>query len=156
MNGRQFTWASNLPEPTYEKLDRVLMDTECELKFPMVSVRALEHIVGFSDHAPILLSTGLPRPPSNRRFKFELGWLAREGFQTMVKRIWERPVVGLSPIQRWNNKMRTVRRHLCFWARHTTVILKKENLQLSSIIDDLEAKAEVRLFLYKRLSKKAN
>lgn len=73
MTGRQFTWANNLPEPTYEKLDRVLMDTDWELKFPMVTVRALERIVGFSDHAPILLSTGLPRPPNNRRFKFELG-----------------------------------------------------------------------------------
>jgi hypothetical protein len=116
MIGRQFTWANNLLEPTYEKLDRVLMDTDWELKYPMVSVRALERIVGFSDHAPILLSTGFPRPPSNRRFKFELGWLNRDGFQTMVKRIWERPVVGLSPIQRWNNKMHAVCKHLCGWA----------------------------------------
>jgi hypothetical protein len=73
MIGRQFTWANNLPEPIYEKLDRVVMDTDWELKFPMVTVRTLERIVGFSDHAPILLSTGLPRPPSNHRFKFELG-----------------------------------------------------------------------------------
>ena len=116
MTGRQFTWANNLPEPTYEKIDRVLMDTDWELKFPMVTVRALERIVGFSDHAPILLSTGLPRPPTKRRFKFELGWLNREGFQTMVKKVWERPVVGMSPIQRWNNKMRAVRKHLCGWA----------------------------------------
>jgi hypothetical protein len=26
--GRQFTWANSLPEPTYEKLDRVLMDSD--------------------------------------------------------------------------------------------------------------------------------
>lgn len=98
MTGRQFTWANNLPEPTYEKLDRVLMDTNWELKYPMMSVRALERIIVFSDNAPILLSTGLPRPPSNRRFKFELSWLNRDAFQTMVKRIWERQVVGLSSI----------------------------------------------------------
>jgi hypothetical protein len=42
MVGRQFTWANNLPEPTYEKLDRVLMDSDWEDKFLMVSVRALE------------------------------------------------------------------------------------------------------------------
>jgi hypothetical protein len=46
MVGRQFTWANNLPEPTYEKLDRVLMDPDWELKFPMVTVRALPRIVG--------------------------------------------------------------------------------------------------------------
>jgi hypothetical protein len=112
MVGRQITWENSLPEPTYEKLDRVLMDTNWELKFPMVTVRALERIVGFSDHAPILLTTGTPRPPSTRRFKFELGWLQREGFQDMVKRIWERPVTHGSPIQRWNNKICALRKHL--------------------------------------------
>jgi hypothetical protein len=38
MFGRQFTWANNLPDPTYEKLDRVLMDSDWEDKYPMVSV----------------------------------------------------------------------------------------------------------------------
>jgi hypothetical protein len=75
MVGRQFTWANSLPEPTFEKLDRVLMDANWESKFPMVSVRALERIEGFSDHAPILLTTRTPKPPSKHRFKFELGWL---------------------------------------------------------------------------------
>ena len=93
MVGRQFTWANSLPEPTYEKLDRVLMDADWESKFPLVSVRALERIEGLSDHAPILLSTGMATPPTKPRFKFELGWLLREGFQEMVKMIWDRPAV---------------------------------------------------------------
>jgi hypothetical protein len=38
MIGRQFTWANNLLEPTYEKLDRVLMDSDWEDKFQLVSV----------------------------------------------------------------------------------------------------------------------
>jgi hypothetical protein len=75
MVGRQFTWANNLPEATYEKLDRVLMDFDWEDKFPMVSVRALERIEALSDHAPILVTTGSVRPPCIRRFKFELGCL---------------------------------------------------------------------------------
>jgi endonuclease/exonuclease/phosphatase family metal-dependent hydrolase len=54
MLGRQFTWANSLPNPTYEKLDRVLMDIDWEDKFPMVTVRALERIEKLSDHAPIL------------------------------------------------------------------------------------------------------
>jgi hypothetical protein len=75
MIGRQFTWANNLPKPTFEKLDRVLMDANWESKFLMVSVRALERIKGFLDHAPILLTMGTPKPPGNRKFEFELGWL---------------------------------------------------------------------------------
>jgi hypothetical protein len=85
MVGRQFTWANNLPEPTYEKLDRVLMDHNWESKYPMVSVRVLPRIEGLSDHAPILLTTGKHRTQCKRQFKFELGWLQCEAF-----RIWLR------------------------------------------------------------------
>jgi hypothetical protein len=63
MVGRQFTWANSLPDPTYEKLDCMLMDTDWEDKYPMVSVCALEHIEKLSDHAPVLLTTGIPKLP---------------------------------------------------------------------------------------------
>ena len=106
MNGRKFTWANSLPEPTYEKLDCVIMDTEWENKYPLVSVRALEQIESLSDHAPILFSSGVPKPHMQHHFKFELGWLHRDGFDDLVKEVWSRPVAGASPIQRWNNKMR--------------------------------------------------
>ena len=80
MTGRQSTWANSLPDPTYEKLDRVLMTTECEFKYPLVTVHALDR--GVSDHTPLLLDT---REPSYRgiakQFKMELSWLAREDFR---------------------------------------------------------------------------
>jgi hypothetical protein len=143
MVGRQFTSANSLTNPTYEKLDRMLMDANWESKFPMVSIRALERIEGFSDHAPILLTTGTPKPPGNHRFKFELGWLQREGFLEMVKTVWDRPVTATSPIQMWNNKICPLHSHLSGWARHVTGVLKNEKAGLSSIIDGLEALAEV-------------
>jgi hypothetical protein len=62
MIGRQVTWENSLPDLTYEKLDCALMDTEWEAKYPMVYVRALERTEGLSGHAPILLTTGIPRP----------------------------------------------------------------------------------------------
>ena len=62
----------------------------------------------------------------------------------MVKRIWERPVAGATPIQRWNNKIRALRNYLVSWAHHTTGLLKKEKQRPSSIIDELEALAECR------------
>ena len=142
MTGRQFTWANSLPEPTYEKLDRVLMDTEWESKYPLVSVRALERIEALSDHAPILLSTGSSVTHDKHQFKFELGWLYREGFDEMIKRIWMQPVGGNTPIQRWNNKIRNLRTHLRGWARHTAGILKKEKARLSAMIDELKEIAE--------------
>jgi hypothetical protein len=61
----------------------------------------------------------------------------------MVKNVWERPITASSPIQRWNSKLRALRSHLSGWARHVTGFLIKEKQRLSSIIDDLEALAEV-------------
>ena len=144
MTGRQYTWANSLPEPTYEKLDRVLMDSRWEDKYPLVTVRALERIEAFSDHAPIFLSTGTLIPPAKSQFKFELGWLLRDGFDDLVKKIWSQPVVGASAVQRWNNKMRNLRKFLRGWARHTTGMLKKEKERMCSIIDELDKLAEVR------------
>jgi hypothetical protein len=80
MVDRQFIWANSLPDPTYKKLDHVLMNTDWESKYPLVSVRALERIERLSDHAPILLISGISKPPCKRPFKFEFGWLQREGF----------------------------------------------------------------------------
>ena len=71
------------------------MDTDWESKYPIVSVRALERIEALSDHAPIILTAGLPKPNGKPQFKFELGWLTRDGFVEMVKQIWEQPVGGV-------------------------------------------------------------
>jgi hypothetical protein len=110
----------------------------------MVSVRVLERIEGISDHDPILLTTGTPKPSGNHRFKFELGWLECKDFQDMVKNVWDRPVLDVSPIQMWNNKLWALRTHFSGWARHVTGVLEKEKIGLFSIIDDLEDLAEVR------------
>ena len=56
--GRQFTWANSLTDPTYEKLDRVLITTEWELKYRLVMLHASDR--GLSDHTPLLLETGDP------------------------------------------------------------------------------------------------
>ena len=40
MSGHQYTWASSGDDPTFEKLDRVLVSTEWEQKFPLTTVWA--------------------------------------------------------------------------------------------------------------------
>jgi len=55
MSGRKYTWANSLEKPTYEKLDRILMATEWEQKFPLSNVIALNRDI--SDHTPLLLNT---------------------------------------------------------------------------------------------------
>jgi hypothetical protein len=48
MFGRKYTWANNLSNPTFEKLDRVLITTEWEEKFPLTMVQALTREVSGS------------------------------------------------------------------------------------------------------------
>jgi hypothetical protein len=55
MLGRKYTWANNLATPTFEKLDRILMTTEWEEKFPLSTIQALTREV--SDHTPLLLNS---------------------------------------------------------------------------------------------------
>lgn len=77
--GRQYTWANSLAEPTYEKLDRVLITTEWEFKYPLVTVHALDR--GVSDHTPLLLDIGEPSYIGiTKQFKMELSWFSREDF----------------------------------------------------------------------------
>src|SRR3954470_2720965 len=141
MTGRRYTRENSLPEPTYEKLDRALMSTDWEEKYPLVTVRALERIEDLSDHAPLLLATGTLKPNMRHRFKFELGWLLWDGFDDMVKRVWSAPVPGNSPIRRWVAKIRNLRKYLRGWAKHTAGILKKEKERLCTISDELDRAA---------------
>ena len=119
----------------------------------MVTVRALERIESPSDHAPIILDS-TSSPTVRRPFKFELGWLHRDGFADIVKNLWERPAVGRTPIQRWNFKIRAMRRFLIGWAKHTSGIYKKEKQRLSTIIDDLDKIAETRILSQQEIDMK--
>ena len=140
---RQFTWANSLPDPTYEKLDRVLMTTECEFKYPMVTVNALDR--GVSDHTPLLLDTGDPAYTGHtKQFKMELSWLAHEDFKDRVTEIWNKPVGGKNSVQRWNRKMGALRKHLQGWARHHHGVYKSQKQRLQSIVSLLDTTAETR------------
>jgi hypothetical protein len=97
--GRHFTWANNLQCPTFEKLDRILVSTEWEVK-------ALPR--GILDHTLLLLDIGLPSQPKANSFKFELVWLFKDGFHEKVIEVWQREVKGSSSIEIWQNKIRSL------------------------------------------------
>jgi hypothetical protein len=98
MTGRKYTWANYAEVPTFEKLDRILVTTDWEQKFPLASVQALTREI--SDHTPLLLDAGTPSHRGNaRNFQFELGWLTRDGFFDLVKGVWESENRGRSPLE---------------------------------------------------------
>jgi exonuclease III len=111
MTGQQYTWSNDLDPPTFEKLDRVLMSPEWDLKFPNVTVEALDRTR--SDHTPLLLNGKVVALTGNHVvFKFEQGWLIRDGFYDMVTSIWEQETKGNHAMEKWQNKIRVVRQHL--------------------------------------------
>jgi hypothetical protein len=104
MTGRQFTSAGARDNPTYEKLDRVLASTEWKLNFPLAKVEARDRNI--SDHTTLVVSTGASTHQSGSRlFRFERGWLLKEGFYDMVANIWRSENSGSSPLQRCQSKI---------------------------------------------------
>ena len=56
MSGRQFTWAGLGDNPTFEKLDRVLIGTEWEDQFPLATVEPRDRNISY--HTPLVLNIG--------------------------------------------------------------------------------------------------
>ena len=69
---RQFTWDNSRETSAYERLDRILVSTERESKFPLATVQALTREISY--HTQLLLDTGNGTHGNKELgFKFELG-----------------------------------------------------------------------------------
>jgi hypothetical protein len=95
---------NNRSSPTYEKLDHVLAAIEWEEKYPLTMVQALSRVI--SDHVPLLLNSGETNTRgSEPLFKFECGWLLRDGFIDMIREIWCNYTGAGTRIERWQGKI---------------------------------------------------
>jgi hypothetical protein len=75
-------------------------------------------------------------------FKFELGWLLRDGFFDLVSEVWQKENRGSSPMLRWQNKIRRLRQFLRGWAKNMKGAYSKEKQELMRIANELDKKAE--------------
>jgi hypothetical protein len=101
-----------------------LVSTEWESKYPMVTVNALPRTI--LDHTLMLLNTGMSSQHTLHLFKFELGWLLKDGFYDMVIEIWQKERKGSTPMEIWQNKIRSLRRYHRRWAKNQNGAYKKE------------------------------
>jgi hypothetical protein len=51
-------------------------------------------------------------------FSFELYWLRQESYYEMIEKEWKSLLTGNSPMDRWLNKLRHIRRFLRGWAKN--------------------------------------
>lgn len=75
-------------------------------------------------------------PPTSEIFE------VREDFHDRVIEVWDKPVKGQNTVQRWNNKMSALWRHLKGWATNTSGFYHIEKGQLQHTIDTLNITAE--------------
>lgn len=83
MTGGKYTWSNNHPDPTLEKLDKILMSKEWEDIFPCVVVNKLPREI--SDHNPLILYTETNQPLRHLDFRFEAAWLVHPDFLEKVE-----------------------------------------------------------------------
>jgi hypothetical protein len=90
-SGPAYTWTNKRfsSNPTYERLDRCLVNAEWCADYPISNVYNMPIIHNLSDHAAILLSTDGPVRRIKRPFKFENWWLKEQDFQSHAKAVWE-------------------------------------------------------------------
>lgn len=89
-SGPAYTWTNKhfSSKPTYERLDRCLVNAEWCVDYPILNVYNVPIIHSLSDHAAILLSTDGPIRRIKRCFKFENWWLKEQDFQAHAKSAW--------------------------------------------------------------------
>jgi hypothetical protein len=124
-------------------LDKILVSTEWELNHPLSTVVALPRVI--SDHTPLVIDTGKPSSSNNPpMFKFELGWLLRDGFMDMMWDVWNSVHDSEDMMRCWQLKIRRRCQHLRGWAKHTSGVNKKEK-ELLDKLDSLNKKTEISL-----------
>ena len=116
------------------------MSTDFESKYPVMTVQVLSREI--SDHTPLFYNTNNPSSTYQPQFKFELGWLLRDGFCNMVRDIWQSVITEGTPLERWQAKIRRLRQYLRGWAKNLSGAYKKEKKVLLNKLDELDKKAE--------------
>ena len=133
--GSRFTWQrGNSPSTLIrERLDRMLGDDEwCNL-FPSWEVAHLPRYR--SDHAPLLLKTGINDQyrRNNKLFRFEAMWLSRDECATVVEEAWRSS--GGDDV---STRLARVSNKLACWASQIFGDLKKRKKNALSGLDELQ------------------
>jgi hypothetical protein len=88
--GPAYTWTNKRfsTTPTFQCLDRSLVNIEWCTKYPRTAVYHLPMLRG--DHAPILTMMHSNRPKTNKLFHFENWWIMEQDFTNVAKQSWDK------------------------------------------------------------------
>jgi hypothetical protein len=111
--GGKYTWSSNQPIPTLERLDRFLVDKTWENVFPSVMTYKLPRDV--SDHNAIILNHNVPQPLKNLSFRFELSWVKHPEFLPLVQELWNKACHAETAFDRIQAKLKRFKQYFKGW-----------------------------------------
>jgi hypothetical protein len=94
-----------------------------------------------SDHVSLLLKYGAP-PPHCNSFRYENCWREREGFMDIVKESWSAITYHKFDIDKWQEKMSRLRRHIKGWPINIEGAYRREKKMLLERMDTLDKKGE--------------
>jgi hypothetical protein len=101
------------------KLDRFLVSTEWEERFPLCFSKGLTRVG--SDHCPIVLDSGENNPNKSHYFFFENNWLLQQDFRALISQKWtdlkDRRPEGSYSMDGWHGSLVSIRRFLRGWNR---------------------------------------
>jgi hypothetical protein len=112
LTDRLYALSNNRSNPTFEKLDRFLVNLEWDLLHHNVMVRGLDR--SLSDHVPLLLQIEDKRNRSHE-FRYELSWKMRPSFRDIVINNWSLPARSKKSIDVWKEKVKRLKRVLKGW-----------------------------------------
>ena len=95
-----------------------------------------------SDHAPMVIDTGVRRVTSPKIFQFEKWWLDQPDFKDLVRNIWNTPVPGKTAMDIWMNKSRLFRKRVKGWSINIEAGIKKRKRELLLEFDILDVFSE--------------
>jgi hypothetical protein len=139
-SSRKFTWGNNQDNMIMALLDRVFITTCWDNLYPASSVKVKPRLG--SDHAPLVVDTGAIKIPSIKQFCFEKWWLGVEGFDQVVSSSWLAPCNLWKAIDRWQFKIRNLRKKLKVWCINIESAQNKLKQSLVAEYDLLDVLSE--------------
>jgi hypothetical protein len=127
--GRCFTWYNNQENASMSHIDRVFCTTDFNAKFPLARARALPK--NTSDHVPILWEVRYDGKSKNSRFKLEKWWMQHSEFKEIVKQVWSAQGGGEIALDRWQNRIKALRKKARGWNKNVEVEIKKRGRRSS-------------------------
>jgi exonuclease III len=137
---RDFTWSNNQERVIISHIDRIFCSTEFEAQYPLATARALPR--NPSDHAPILWESGHGQLDKKPRFKIKKRWLKSAEFKELVKKVWSNRGEGDKAIDRWQYRIRLLRKKARGWSMNVDAEYRRKKQTLSSEFESLDVKAE--------------